>query len=320
MARFKNIIFVLLLGFLFVEVLVIFPSYLDNIENDPRPVQNPAEKNAAEQKMEGVHLVESRKGRRDWELFSERALAFESRNMWELQKVKVQFYNQDRIDFTVNGKEGSINTKSRDMKIHGNVTLSSANGYLFESNEVRYESENRQIVSPGVIRMKAPRDEHGEEMILKGQEMVVLVDQSKMIVKNEVVASKKLSTGKKFELTSDTAELTGRGKEIQFVGHVVIHYDGSKIEAPSAAFAYAPNKSKLQNIVFNGGVRVSDKDKYALSDEMSLDVITNRFTFTGQPRMYQNNDELTGDKIIFLDGGKKVKVEKIRARVENKGK
>lgn len=320
MARFKNIIFVLLLGFLFVEVLIIFPSYLSNIEGDPAPLPGVPDKNTAEQKMEGIHLVESRKGARDWELFSERALAFEAKNMWELKKVKVQFYNQDRIQFTVNGKEGNIDTKSRDMKIFGNVTISSVNGYVFETDEVRYEAENRQIVSPGAIKMKAPRDEHGEEMYLKGLEMVIHVDDGKMIVKNDIKTTKKLSTGKKFELTSDAAELSTREKEIQFSGHVIINYDHSKIEAPVAAFAYSPDKSKLQNILFNGGVRVSDDDKYALSDEMNLDILNNRFTFTGQPRMYQNNDELTGDKIIFLDGGKKVKVEKIKARVENKSK
>jgi LPS export ABC transporter protein LptC len=320
MTRIKNLIFVLLLTFLFVEVLVIFPSYLEDIESDPIPAPTAKQANSAEQKMEGVHLVESRQGARDWELFSERAEAFESKNMWELLKVKVQFYNQDHIDFTVNGNEGNIDTKSKNMKIAGKVILASANGYRFETDQVLYQSETREIVSPGPIRMTAPKDEHGEEMILRGSEMVVHVDQSKMIVKNDVKASKKLSTGKKLELISDAAELSGRGKEVQFQGHVVINYAGSKIEAPVAAFTYAPDKSKLQNIIFNGGVRVSDQDKYALSDEMNLDVLTNKFTFTGQPRVYQNNDELTGDKIIFLDGGKRVKVEKIKARVENKGK
>src|SRR5690606_1756963 len=157
-------------------------------------------------------------------------------------------------------------------------------------------------------------------MTLTGQEMEVLVDESKMIVKNEVKAKKKLRGGKKLEITGDSVELSGRGKEVRFLGHVIINYDGSKIEAPLAAFGYSPDSSKLQNIIFNGGVRVSDDDKYALSDEMNLDLLANRFTFTGQPRVYQNNDELTGEKIIFLDGGKKVKVEKIRARVENKKK
>ena len=302
------------------EVLIIFPSYLSDIESDPAPAEVIKKDNVANQKITGIHLVESRKGARDWELFSEQAEAFESKNMWDLKKVKVQFYNQDHVEFTVSGDTGDMNTKSRDMKIAGHVLLSSANGYRFDTDQVVYNAEVREITSPSMVKMTAPKDEHGEEMILRGSEMLVHVDQSKMIVKNDVKASKKLSTGKKLEIVSDAAELSGRGKEIAFQGHVVIHYAGSKIEAPIAAFTYAPDQSKLQNIIFNGGVRVSDQDKYALSDEMNLDILTNKFTFTGQPRVYQNNDELTGDKIIFLDGGKRVKVEKIRARVENKAK
>jgi hypothetical protein len=34
--------------------------------------------------------------------------------------------------------------------------------------------------------------------------------------------------------------------------------------------------------------------------------------FRGQPRLVQNNDELNGEEIIFLEGGKKVKVEKVK--------
>jgi LPS export ABC transporter protein LptC/lipopolysaccharide transport protein LptA len=319
MTRFKNIIFVLLLVSLFVEVLIIFPQYLDKIESDPKPAPKAANDNSAEQRIGGVHLVESQKGSRDFELFSKVAMAFEKEAKWKLEDVKVQFYNQEQIDFTVTGKTGTADTKSKDIKIAGDVIIASANGYVFESKEVDYKAKGREIVSPGSIKMRAPKDEKGDEMILTGSEMTVLVDQSKMTVKNNVKASKKLSGAKKFELTSDTAELSGRSKEVAFNGQVKINYNTSMIEAPSAVFHYSKT-DKLEGIIFSGGVRVSDGDRYALSNQMSLDVNSNKFVFTGQPRVYQNNDELTGDQIVFLDGGKKVKVENIRARVENKKK
>lgn len=318
MARFKNIIFVLILVFLFVEVLIIFPQYLEKIESDPVAQSIPADKNTAEQKMTDAHLVESRDGSRDWELVARAAEAYQNNKVWEIREVKVNFYNQDKLDYTVTGKTGTVDTSTKDMKISGDVLLMSANGYVFESAEVLYKSQSRSLVSPNPIRMRAPKDDQGDEMILRGNEMLVMVDESRMIVKNDIRASKKISASKNFELTSDTAELSGRSKEVQFLGHVIINYGQTKIEAPVAAFAYAENKNTLKSVQFSGGVRVSDEDKYALSDQMTLDVQMNRFTFTGQPRLYQNNDELNGEQIVFLDGGKKVKVEKIKARVENK--
>lgn len=45
----------------------------------------------AQQKMEGVHLVESRKGSRDWELFAEVAEGYEGKGAWELKKCQSSF-------------------------------------------------------------------------------------------------------------------------------------------------------------------------------------------------------------------------------------
>ncbi|MNY67067.1 hypothetical protein D3C86_2045840 [compost metagenome] len=65
-------------------------------------------------------------------------------------------------------------------------------------------------------------------------------------------------------------------------------------------------------------MKVSDMDKYATSDSVNLDLLADKYTFKGKPKVIQNNDELSGEEIIFLDGGKKVKVEKVRAKMEKK--
>jgi lipopolysaccharide export system protein LptA len=41
----------------------------------------------------------------------------------------------------------------------------------------------------------------------------------------------------------------------------------------------------------------------------------NEFVFDGRPRVVQDNDELRGDRIVFLDGGKKVKVQNAKLKV-----
>ncbi len=51
-----------------------------------------------------------------------------------------------------------------------------------------------------------------------------------------------------------------------------------------------------------------------MSDDLRIDFSTQKLTFSGKPRLYQDEDELVGDKIIFLEGGKKVKVEKVKAK------
>ncbi len=318
---FKNAIFIFIVVFLFIEVLVIFPQHLDDIEADSITPSNKTENNEAEQKMAGIHLVESQNGSRDWELFAKDAEVTQANGTWLLKTVKVQFYNKEAIDFVVTGKSGKVDMKSKGMKITGEVKITSANGYVFQSGEVLYNSIKRQITSQGPISMQGPKDEQGEGLKVSGSQMLVDIDQSRMLVKESIRASKKLKDNKKFELSSGTAEFSGRTHEAKFLSNVIIHLDKTKIEGPAATFVYEKKKSTLKNILLSGGVRVINEDKYAVSEQMNLDIAANKFTFVGNPKVYQNNDELSGQQIIFLDGGKKVKVENIKAKLdENKKK
>jgi lipopolysaccharide export system protein LptA len=70
--------------------------------------------------------------------------------------------------------------------------------------------------------------------------------------------------------------------------------------------------------MFSGGARVSDADKWATAQNVMVDFEKDRFIFRGHPRVVQNNDDLRGEEIVFLDGGKRVRVKGARARVDEK--
>lgn len=148
--------------------------------------------------------------------------------------------------------------------------------------------------------------------------MKVLVDQSKMLIEKRVTAQKPMKDGKSFDIVADGAEFSGKSREARFLGAVRMSYDNMKLEGPEASFMYGKGADILSSVSIKGGVRVSDVDKFATAENVDLDLLANKYTFKGRPKVIQNNDELTGEEIIFLDGGKKVKVERVRAKVENK--
>jgi lipopolysaccharide export system protein LptA len=41
-----------------------------------------------------------------------------------------------------------------------------------------------------------------------------------------------------------------------------------------------------------------------------------KVVFNGAPRVVQNGDELVGDQIVFLEGGKKVQVSNAKAQID----
>ncbi|MEK2687570.1 LPS export ABC transporter periplasmic protein LptC [Bdellovibrio sp. GT3] len=340
MAKFKNLIFTALLVLLFVEVLIVFPQKLEH-EDDAQvqarvelqekrkkeleelgkdAQQKPAGGTMADQRMGGVHLVESQKGQRDWELFSESAEGSQGSGNWKLKKVRVFFYNQEKVEFTATGDEGTIDAASKDLKIEGNVITRSENGYVFKTPGISYSSVKRLIESPETVYMEGPADSTGGGMIVRGRSMQVFVDQSKMVIREKVTATKSMSQGKRFEIDADGAEFSGKNNTARFLGAVRMNYDGMRLEGPEASFLYDRGANILSTISIMGGVKVSDADKFATADVVNLDLLANKYVFKGKPKVIQNNDELSGEEIIFLDGGKKVKVERVRAKMESMDK
>lgn len=329
MAKFKNLIFIALLIVLFVEVLIIFPSRLEHEnEADVRARVEAARlkqgekgdepSNLAAQKMQGVHLVESQQGRRDWELFAVSAEGDQGVGTWKLREVKVFFYKNEKVEFTVTGKTGTIDSKSKDLSVVGAVETRSENGYLFQTPSIFYSSKTRLIESPEQVLMHGPKDASGSGFFLKGRRMKVLVDDSKILIQDQVSAKKSETSGKTFEIAADGAEFSGKSREALFRGAVRVVYDNMRLEGPEASFIYKAGTELLSSIAVKGGVKVSDTDKFATAENVNLDLLANKYVFKGAPRVIQNNDELSGDEIIFLEGGKKVKVEKVRAKVENR--
>lgn len=338
MGKLKNIIFITLLGLLFVEILIVFPSRLEhedeaavrarveaqakvNKEREERikrgeKVEEPH--SVADQKMGGVHLVESQQGSRDWELFSQAAEGSQGAGNWKLHRVRVLFYNKEKVEFTVTGDTGTIDSTTRNISVVGNVITRSENGYLFRTPSIYYNTKTRIIESPEEVEMRGPPEGAMAGMELKGRKMKVFVDQSRMVIQENVSAEKPHKEGKKFQIVSDGAEFSGKNNEAKFLGAVRMNYDNMRLEGPEASFLYNKGANILSAVEVRGGVKVSDVDKFATSEKVNLDLLADRYVFQGRPKVIQNNDELTGEEIIFLDGGKKVKVERVRARVENK--
>jgi LPS export ABC transporter protein LptC/lipopolysaccharide transport protein LptA len=338
MRQWAGILFLVFMAFLFLEILVGFPIHLETdsgpIENlrtqketeeiqqsaltgkprkgdKPKPKDTPQDK-MTEQKLQGVHFVESQKGSRDWEMFAQSAENKQSQGAWQLANVRVLFYNKEKVDFTVTGDHGWIDPTSRNMKIEGHVVTKSTNGYVFESETVIYQATERLIISPDQIKMNGPADDKGQSLILTGKQMRATVDSSQIQIQKNVVATKQLKDGKKFAIQSDSANFSGNDRAAFFKGNVSIEIGPIKMQGPEASFEYRQGVDLLQSVKMQGGVKVSDIDKFATSENVQYDPEQNKFTFNGHPRVVQNSDEITGDQIVFMNGGKKVRVEKLK--------
>jgi LPS export ABC transporter protein LptC/lipopolysaccharide transport protein LptA len=316
-----------------IQVVLIAPSQIrdsvarSGVENKaallPETPSAPTPKGAApggdiDQVINGMHTIETQEGSKEWELWSDKATSFKSTETVELETVRAIFFSDNGVTFTVTGQKGRVQQKTKNMRVEGDVVTRSSNGYVFRTALVEYDSATRQLVAPGHVTMVGPQDPQGHALRLTGSSMQASVKDTTIEVRRDVRAEKTLEGGRIAYIRSQKAFFTGRDKTAKFSGDVILDMDSMRITGPQAQFEYDSKGDTVRSVVFTGGARVSDSDKWATANNVKVDFESNRFVFRGNPRVVQNNDELRGDEIVFLDGGKRVQVKSARAKVDQK--
>lgn len=315
--KLKKILFLLILIGILVELMIIIPRRLN--QGRSQEIADVAKKLEQEQstsRLEGIHIVESQNGDRDFELFAKDAEGFQGAGTWNLYDLKVLYYNKEVVDYTVTGKKGFIDGQTKNMDIEGDVNTISKNGYQFKTHSIRYRSKERKITSPDRVLMLGPADKDGAGLVLRGKDMIVHVDKNLMIIEHDIRAEKEMGKGKKAVITSDSAEFSGLNRIARFHGKVRMTYGEMVLEAPEAEFDYGSEGDLLNSVQFSGGVKLNDSTKSATSERVRMNLKAEEVVLDGSPRVVQDQDELRGERIIFLDGGKKVKVEKVKAQMD----
>lgn len=312
----------LLFLILIAELVVFGPGELgDNKKNAIEALKlskSSAEKAGdIEQAMQAVHVIESKNENKEWELWADAAIGFRDKDNLELRKVKAKFFSEKGLTFDVTGDTGHVMTELKNMQVDGKVTTKSSTGYLFKTNKIEYDSQKRYLQSKTPVEVVGPKDQAGKSLYISGQEMSAQLELGIVLIEHDVKAKKSIQDDKFMAVTSNRLELTGKDKSLKFSGQVVIDIDGMRITGPDAIFRYGENSDLIESIELDGGVKVSDMNKWATSDKLNINLAKKEYVFDGQPRVVQDNDELRGDRITFLDGGKKVKVQNAKIKVSD---
>jgi LPS export ABC transporter protein LptC/lipopolysaccharide transport protein LptA len=270
---------------------------------------DPLKKSAIEQKMQGVHLVENNDREKGWELFANEAVGTND-FQWIVKNVRVKFFNDNKASYTVTGDIGEIEGESKDMIIRGNVKTSSTNGYSFKTDTLRYLAKQKIMTSVDAVLMLGPPDSSGNGFKLTGEKLLVDIVKNKMSILDKISATKNINK-KDFKLTSVRADFSNKNQEAIFSGDVKMNLGSFKVKAPLANFNYSNNTKSLTRIILKQGVEFVDADRNGTCNELEMDLVENKMTMRGQPKVQQGEDEIRGQEIVFLDGGKKVKINKI---------
>ncbi len=306
-------------GFIFLECLIVSPTSLGRAAKKSGGAAITVTQTVkADQVLENVQLIGTEGGRREWELNAETAVDFKGKGEWQLEKIKTIFFGKLGTHYSVKGKTGQVDIETRDMMISGDVVTKTSNNYELKSDVVNYDSKNRVLKSDSPVTILGPKDQKGNRLRLQGIGMNALVEEGKTTILEDVKGQIALDDGTLMNVKSKSVELRADSRWAQFYGNVVIDVGSMRVSGPGAQFQYDAEGGSLSSLFVNGGVKVSDINKLATSENVKVLFKDNKFVFRGNPRLLQDQDELLGEEIVFLQGGKRVQVKGVRANIESK--
>ncbi|MCB0349398.1 MAG: LPS export ABC transporter periplasmic protein LptC, partial [Bdellovibrionales bacterium] len=307
--------FLVLFGFFFllIQLLFLVPEQVDVHDLSQDGMSN--SESSPEQIMSGVRLFEKREDKEDWELTAETAEAFAVSENWKLKKVAIIFYGK-QLKYNVTSDEAEINTTSMNIKVLGDINMKTSNDYEFQTEFLNYVSKSRELDSPTRTKLVSPPDKNGKRMQLEADKIIAALDENQAEASGNVYATKK---EKKSDVVihSDEATFHLDTHYSQFMNNVKINYHTSVMEGPLASLKFDETKNALTELVMSGGAVLNDQNRHAVAETMSIQFIQDLFLLTGNPRVIQNGDELIGNEILLLNGGKQIQVKGAKAQIED---
>ncbi|MCC6276350.1 MAG: LPS export ABC transporter periplasmic protein LptC [Oligoflexia bacterium] len=312
--------FGLLLAILVVEIVTFNPSRTHTIQDaGPMPTPPPIEvKTSAvettSQEMSGAHVFGITNGRKEWELDAQQGQGFKDKGTWRLKKVKVKFFGNSNVEYLVSGDEGTVETETKDMEISGNVLTTTSDGYVVKSGAVKYLAKEKLLSTAEAFDLMGPETSDGQIRIV-GAGFEADLKTNEMTLKQNVKAEKLFKNNRYMQIRSHHAKVKGKANMARFEQNVQVDMDQVRMTGDRADFLYAPG-GNLKSLLLEGNVRVTDRERLAVSRRAEILFAQNEFVLSGDPRVMQGENELRGEEIRFIDGGKEIRVIKAKARVD----
>ncbi|MCX7978884.1 MAG: LPS export ABC transporter periplasmic protein LptC, partial [Bdellovibrionaceae bacterium] len=219
MLRWSRVLINILIVVFFLEILLIFPGRIKEVPVNEGKSRDFFESERFSFRLKDIHMVESSRRQRDWEVFSKEALGVMSTGDWEMNSVLIHSYNQNFREFEMSGEKGRVDGKTKDMEIRGGVQTRSANGYVLKNESVVFSAARKEIVSPNAVRLTGPPQPGGLPLTAKADSLKISLETGLIDLVGNFRAVHSYA-GKKVEIEADRGQVSGRGREVNMRGGV----------------------------------------------------------------------------------------------------
>ena len=148
MRRFSGLIF----GFLLLFLAGMGGTIYYRMKSVRSPDEPPPQPQGADYRIKDVHINETLKGDLRWQLDAEQAEVFNEEKKTRMRLVKITVFQTDRV-WVVTGDEGEMQNETRDVRVRGNVVVTSDDGLRFTSEDLHWNAEAKRLWTEGPVTL-----------------------------------------------------------------------------------------------------------------------------------------------------------------------
>jgi lipopolysaccharide export system protein LptA len=112
-------------------------------------------------------------------------------------------------------------------------------------------------------------------------------------------------------------EINRKEHKIIFTGRVTAQQGDIQIYADKLIADYSENAREIISIVAMGSAKVVDKDRVALCGEIFMDNRNRTITMKDNPKLWEGDDLLEGEEIIYFIEEDRFKIKKASASIRS---
>lgn len=146
----------------------------------PEPVRQPPQQ--AEYQIKDVRINETLDGNLRWTLEADQAEVYDQRGITVMRKVVIQVFSRDG-SWTVTSDEGTLHNDKRDVRLKGNVVITSSEGLEMRTPTLAWRNEKRTLDTEDAVQIQRDGTTiSGQGLLVRMQEETAHINKSVRVV------------------------------------------------------------------------------------------------------------------------------------------
>ncbi|MDD3844788.1 MAG: LPS export ABC transporter periplasmic protein LptC [Syntrophorhabdaceae bacterium] len=256
-----------------------------------------------------VKYTGERRGVVDWELTAKVARKYIDRPLIELEDLRGTYKPKPDVIIEFTGTKGSMDTEKESGRVD-NVEVFYKGEYTLKSSYMDFDFKN------GITTTKDAVDIKGEKIDMRGTGLLANTNEETLRLLSDVggiIATEKAQ----YRFQSDTLLYYFQKSTYILEGKVILK--GEDLNMVCDLVHIYSTDNEVDRIEADGNVRVISKGTVAKSEKAVYHFKEGKIVFTQSPRVFKDNVEMKGDRVIYTTNDGKLSVEKPKIRME-KGK